>query len=226
MKNAKSAPWVIGAALVAIVIGAVSWFLLVSPALDEASDFRDQTEAANSRNSILRIQNAELAKQFAKIEDLRAELAGYRTGIPEVIDQPGMTRTMSAIAESSGAFLLEATYPSSIGLMSATPIPDVATTPPAGLFAVPFEVKVLGSPEETFTFVDDLQKNAERLFYVASVDVVGQDESGSTGGRPATKDGDAEILVKGFVYVLDPDAGPTPAAGGGATNSSDDAVAN
>lgn len=226
MKNAKSAPWVIGASLLAILIMAVSWLLLVSPALDEASDYRDQTQAANDRNDLLRAQNKVLAAQFAKIEDLRAELAKYRTGIPEEIDQPGITRVMSSIAESSGAFLLEATYPSSIGLTNPNPVPGAAAGTGRGLFAVPFEVKVLGTVEETITFVDKLQQNDKRLFFVASIDATGQEESGASAGRPATKEGDAEITVKGFVYVIDAAVVAAPGAGGAVAPGDSAGVAN
>ena len=30
----------------------------------------------------------------------------------------------------------------------------------------------------------------------------GQDEEGASGGRPATRDGDLEITIVGYVYVL------------------------
>lgn len=210
MTNLKAAPWIIGASFLALLIAGGAWFFLVSPALEDAASYREQTTETLDRNEMLRAQNRVLAEQFANIEQYRAQLATLRVGVPETIDQETVVEIISDVAASSEAFIADLTFQTSVELVDPNPLlgdEALAYRAPSGFFGLPFEITIAGSPQQTFEFVDSLQHSDTRLFLVSAVDITGQEESGATGGRPEVKEGDAEIVVKGFVYILDGGAG-------------------
>jgi hypothetical protein len=54
-----------------------------------------------------------------------------------------------------------------------------------------------------------LQRKSERLFLVGELEYVRQKKGEASGGKPATKDGDVELRIVGFIFVLtEPDAKP------------------
>lgn len=214
MKNVKSLPWIVGAVMLSALLSLGAWMGLISPQLDAAAESREQNVQALERNDLLRKQNKVLADQFARIEEYRAALAQFRKGIPEAIDQAALTLEIGEAAKASKAFIVEISYPSSISLTS----PNQSTggpRPPSGLFAIPVDITILGSPEATLDFIDYMQQETQRLYYVSSIDVKGQDPAGATSGKPEIKEGDAQTVIKGFAYTLDPAAAPVTAAGGG-----------
>ncbi|GIG35111.1 hypothetical protein [Cellulomonas pakistanensis] len=91
---------------------------------------------------------------------------------------------------------------STSGPSAAAPIP--------GFVAVPVTITALGNPVDVLSFLGTLQEDSDRLFLVTSLDGTGQDEAEASGGRPATAKGDLELLISGYVYVLQD---PTAAAG-------------
>lgn len=239
----RTTPWIVGAVLLSLVIGAMMWFLAISPTRDALAETNQQIEDQTARNDQLVVQNAALKKQFENIEDYRNELAGYRIGIPESIDQSAFTRELGEIAEATGAFIVDIEFSTSSlvgedvsGVSGLTPNDlgsetssedggeDVAPTDqielspealvpanaPAGLFAIPVKITILGSPDKILGYLDSLQTTTDRLFYLATMDLAGQEEAGASGGKPEIADGDGEVVINGYVYVLDPSAAPAP----------------
>jgi Tfp pilus assembly protein PilO len=96
-------------------------------------------------------------------------------------------------------------------LGSGQPAAPVGPVPPDGLVAVPFTFKVLGTYDATNAFLAAMQTGTERLFLVTTVDEVSQQEAEATASKPAIADGDVELTVSGYTYVL-PDAVPTTPA--------------
>lgn len=88
-----------------------------------------------------------------------------------------------------------------------------------GFEAIPISVTVIGSFPATTGFVADLQSPDGRLLLVTDVSVTGQPEEEATEGRPATHEGDAEVVVNGYLFVL-----ADPLATDDGTDEQDDAA--
>ncbi|NKY10384.1 hypothetical protein [Cellulomonas hominis] len=71
-----------------------------------------------------------------------------------------------------------------------------------GFQAIPLSLTVIGSFPATTEFVADLQSADGRLLLVTDVSVTGQGEQAASDGRPATQEGDAEVVVNGYLFVL------------------------
>lgn len=224
MKDAKTMPWVLGAAFLAVVILAGMWFLAVSPELEAAADSREQAESQRSNNDLLRVQNAKLAKQAEELPAMRLELEKYRVGIPDAIEQAAFNDELARLIEATGAFVLDVEWATSALITPETAGPAVPV--PAGMYAIPVTVTVLGSPDDTIGYLDALQKGTQRHFFVSTMAAEGQDEEGASGGRPATRAGDLQIAIAGYVYVLADGSLPTETAPAGAATSEPVAPAN
>lgn len=201
MNYSKATPWILGAAFLSIVILAGMWFFAISPELEAASESRDQAESQRANNGILEAQNRKLAQQFEELPALRTELDAFRVGIPGVLDQAGFSDELARLEKESGAFVLSVEFSTSnvITAETAGPVVDV----PQGMYAIPVVVTVLGAAEDTLAYLDGLQRETDRFFFVSTMAATAQDEAGASGGRPETKDGDLEIAINGYVYVLD-----------------------
>lgn len=215
MKTSASTPWVVGTAAISAALLAIAWFLAISPQLDEAASAREQAVQEADRNSLLEVQIAQLKTDFEKIDEFRGTLAGLQSQIPATFEQAAFNVELANVSLGTGAFVVDVTASTSTPVLaSLAAIPGVAavTGVPVGLYAVPVTVTILGNPTATLEYVKALQTTTSRLFLATGVSLTGQDETGASGGRPATAKGDAEIVISGYVYVLDEDAAPALAA--------------
>lgn len=85
---AKNSTWIAGAAAGAVVLVAGTWFLGVSPILDETAAVHERREAAVTENVSLETRLTELSATSAKLPELKQELADLQVGIPstELVD--------------------------------------------------------------------------------------------------------------------------------------------
>lgn len=92
-------------------------------------------------------------------------------------------------------------------------ITDVATgtvTEPTGpvqipgLVAVPVQVSVVGPYANVSSFLGSMQTGQRRLFLVTVLDGTQQDAQDAVGDRPAVAEGDLELTISGYMYVLKP----------------------
>lgn len=213
MKKSASTPWVMGTVAVSAAVLAIAWFLAIAPQLDQATLAQDQAAEESSRNDLLEVTIAQLEADFANIEEFRATLAGLQSQVPATLDQAAFNRELANVSLGSGAFVVDVTTSTAVPL--TTSLASVPGAPvdavPAGLHAVPMTVTVLGNPVAALDYVTLLQTGTSRLFLASGISLTGQDEAGASGGRPATAKGDAEIVITGYVYVLDPGAAPAAA---------------
>lgn len=214
MSQIKSSTWVVGAAVLSLVIIALSWFLLASPTLDEADVAHVDAEAAELRNGQLRVQNAALKKEFERLPELEAELAALQQNVPAtpllteynlVVGQTAQSRAVTVLNVETGP-AVEVMPVAAIAGETATEVEATAGDGVGGLYAIPLTIGVLGTYDNTTLFLDDLQQANPRLLSINGLTIEGQDEAEASGGRPATAQGDAEQTITGFVYVLSPDA--------------------
>lgn len=105
MRQARSAPWIAGAAFLALLMSAAAWFFGISPTLDTASSMDQQAVDATNRADMLRIQLAALKKDYENLDGLKADLVALQTQIPQQIELSDLLRQLNNQAGQSGVFL-------------------------------------------------------------------------------------------------------------------------
>lgn len=250
MGNTKAVGWIAGTVVLALLVMLGGWALLISPRLSSAADLQSETENQNARADQLRIQLAGLKDDFKHLDEFKADLAALQAQIPADYDLAGVTRQINDAALQSGVFIesIKPGMPTEASpVPAATPAAPApaagggdaaggagsgtggeagsgtttATTPGiGGLYAAQIEISVLGGALPTMSFLTRLQTGEARLLLVSSMTLTGQEPTAAAGGKPAILEGDAETVIKAYVYVLrDPGTqAPTdPAATGDAT---------
>lgn len=250
MGTNKRITWVVGTAFLALVLFAGAWFLLIGPNIDATAEARQSTEDTLAQNEVQTRRLATLKEQFADLDTYRAELAAIRTQLPVEDGLPALLRELDGLATGSGVTIVGVAPSIPEVFFAATPV-EVATTEEApadgdateetaaeevapaepepvgvnGLVAIPVSMTVLGSYDATVDFVEGLQTRMERLFVVTAFTAEGQEEKEASGGKPATREGDVELIITGVVYVLQDattaDAGTTDTADSGASGETD-----
>lgn len=117
------------------------------------------------------------------------------------VEEPAPTASEGSESEGSSE---ESSGSSEDATSSSGEKDDEETGPkiPAGLTAIPVSVTVLGTYENTMAFLDDVHKTSPRVFLVSALTGTSQKESEGNGGKPATADGDQELVITGYIYVL------------------------
>jgi len=83
-----------------------------------------------------------------------------------------------------------------------------------GFVTVPITIKVLGPYPNVLAFLDQLQRRDGRLFLPSSLDSARLKMTEAAGGKPAIADGDLELMITGYTYVLVDVPGVTPVTSG------------
>lgn len=232
MGSTKKSTWIGGTAVLAVAIFALAWFVLIAPVVDETATAAADTQAAEDRNVALTTQLDRLKQQYSELDAYKAELATIEKQIPATGATSDFVREIDALAVETGAAVValsvdtpadvvpaaptavaasesesadagsEATSGEDDGTTAAAPSGPSAPQPIQGFVAVPVTVTALGNPVSVLNFLGGLQERSDRLFLVTGLTGTGQDQAEASGGRPATAEGDLELVVTGYVYVL------------------------
>lgn len=219
----RPTPWIVGAAFGSLAILALSWLLAISPTLSAAADSRSQAADARARNSVLQLQITKLAEQFTHLDEYKANLAALREQVPEQTDLTAINKGLSALASASGVTL---TAVNPTGPMAFSPVQPSGTAAPApatagsagtattgtpaasapsapkGFYAVPLSITMVGTYDQTMTFLSSFQTGPGRIFLATAINAAAQQPGGASGGRPAVVAGDLELTVTGYAYVM------------------------
>ena len=130
-------------------------------------------------------------------------LTSLAPGVPQVVTPPGADQAQPAPAATD-------TTVDGAGSGDATPAPvDPAAEAAAslakqidGMVAMPMTITVVGTYAGVSTFLQSVQTGADRLYLAVSLDGARQLKADASGGRPATEDGDLELAIDGWLYVL------------------------
>lgn len=224
MGRSKAAGWIAGTVVLALVLAAGAWFLLISDLLDETAEMESQAESEWSRVDQLEITLAALARDFENIETFRAELEGLQTQIPGSIEISEIVRRLSTMAGESGVIVTGAATTTAVDITpqqeapappatdgeggetsgdavadSAAPAP---TTPAQDvLYAVPVELVTVGGYDQTLAFVTNVMQN-ERLMVVGTMQLTALEAAAAEGGLPALTPGFVESRTTVWVFVL------------------------
>jgi Tfp pilus assembly protein PilO len=247
---AKKGTWIGGTVFAAAVIGAATWFGVVSPTLSAAAGLRAQTDQVNQSNDVLQTKVQKLAAEYKKLPDYKQQLDTLRIQVPTTAQLSDYVRQVQQVATAHSVVvttinpgaakavtLAQSAAPAPASTPTDTASPTDTSTPaptatsatdatgtgttsapaasgvPVGMAAIPMSFTVVGTYDNTLAFLSDVQTATARLFLVTGIQGTSQKDAQASSGRPATKVGDQELVVTGFLYVLpDPTAvAPTPA---------------
>jgi Tfp pilus assembly protein PilO len=231
MSMSKTRLWVIGTAVLSVLLVVAAYFLLIGPKRAEAAELRQQTEDTQASNAQLESRIEQLKAQFAELPQRQAELAAIKQAMPEEAALPTLVRDLDKMAGGAGVTLMTlapgqpvavtppaaaapAPAPAATGDGDSTPAPAATAAAPAPtdlLVSVPVSVTVVGDFYESELFLKALQADMPRAFLVQTLSVQSEKEAEASGGKPATKNGDVTTTITGSVFVLKPAAAAGPA---------------
>lgn len=228
----RRAGWIGGAVFVIVLVFVGTWFLAASPRFESAAETLAMAEEARSRNEILELQLIQLRADFARMDEYRAELEASQIEIPTEALLDELVATIYDNAVTNDVDVVEVSPGTPVVVMFAAPLPSAAepappdetdepdadasadgaeepTQPSAptipqieGLVAVPIMVKVLGGYANTLGFLESYQTKYPRLLLVTEWTAARQTTAEAASGKRATADGDVELEIHGYAYVL------------------------
>ena len=133
----KLKQWVALCVLGCLAVLAGGWFLLVGPERTEAADLRVQTATAQSGNESLRTQLAVLKAQAKDLPQQQAKLAAVAAKLPDDPALPSLVRALDSASGEAGVDLVSiAPGPAAPVVAAAAAVPAApapgAAPPPAG----------------------------------------------------------------------------------------------
>jgi hypothetical protein len=127
--------WIGGGVIVALLIAAASWFMLISPELDNASSLRDQAASTQFGNAQLQSNVAVLKKKSEQMSRYSANLRDALETLPFDSGLPAFTRQVYAQAQATHVKIDGITVG---GITAATTTtPGATSTDPAAAGAAP-----------------------------------------------------------------------------------------
>lgn len=155
-----------------------------------------QIPATASTSQFLRTVEALKAAAGTNVVDVQFGLPEEVLPAAAVVTDTTVTEagTADGAAEAGEATGDQAAAPASTG--TAAPVIP-------GFIAIPVSVTALGNPVGVLAFMNGLQQTSDRLMLITGLQGSGQDQEDASGGRPATADGDLELIITGYVYVLE-----------------------
>lgn len=104
MRNPRQT-WIAGAVVVSLVLVLAGWFVLVQPRRTQAADLNTQADTLAASNASLASKVAELRKQFAQLDDFKAELAALQVRLPYDGAVPKLLEDLDKLAEDNEVLL-------------------------------------------------------------------------------------------------------------------------
>ncbi|MDQ1687911.1 MAG: hypothetical protein QOK42_886 [Frankiaceae bacterium] len=124
------------AGLLALVMLAAGWFLLVSPQRSKAAGFRDDAAQTRSASSALQTQLALLKSQAKQLPKQQARLHAIATKVPSNPAEPALLRMLTKAASDSGVDL-SSVAPAPPALIESTRAAAPSTAPGAPVASAP-----------------------------------------------------------------------------------------
>lgn len=114
--------WVIGGTVLAVLVAAIAWLVVVHPELSKASSLRSATNSARSENSTLQAKIDKLERDRSRIGSLRRSLAAAQAALPSDSGLDAFTRQVSAQATAAHVTVtgITAGLPTPVGGASAS----------------------------------------------------------------------------------------------------------
>lgn len=213
--------WIVGAALIMVVVVLLGWFLGASPRLGEVAANEVQRQAAVTQNQAYAAELAALKEDFENIDTFRAELDELQDALPSGSGLARFIGSLRDLEAASGVVLTNFTSADAepfvyLETVPAAPAPaatteaegDAATEAPATpvgpapklvqtlspdeFVSIQINLVVTGTQAQVIDFVDALQ-HAKRRFLVTTLSVTTEDAA--TGQYTGTIGGSVYVLI-------------------------------
>lgn len=218
--------WYIAAIVVAALMLVAAWFLLISPVLAEASQTNAETEDQQAKNDIARTEVTALGKEYARIDEYRAQLETIQEQITTTQRYADIQRRVAQVADDHNVVVQSLTFGTAEAIEAPTPekpeepdevldeVDETAETNDqevteavkplfTGLFSISVDIELTGSYTDVLAAINELQTGEQRLMLINDV-VLTPEEEGEEG--TAVADGTVAVLVGETFVLADPDS--------------------
>jgi len=212
--------WIAGTVVIALVVLAGSWFLLVSPKRGEAADLQSEADSQLNVNQALTTELALLKQQKKDLPEQQAQLAELQTQVPQTPSMPSLIRLLDTAGTRSGVDLVSMAPAAAIPVMSAEGATDAVdgVLPADQLAAVNADIVIHGGYFEIVKFVNSLE-NLERYVLVTNMTITQPDTATDTSSTSSADEGQLTATLSSRVFLL-------PAAAEVTTTTTDPAAAS
>lgn len=178
MKNVGDRSLLVGAALIALILAALMWFVAINPKLASAQTTKEATDAQRVTNNDLANTLVQRKIDAENVPDYTRELYAIRESMPPIEDIPSVRSKVNEIVTSQGLVVeldnVGEPQPILGGLSLQTQMEAVGLTSEiegmafTTLLATPFSFEVVGPPAQVFAIMDALQTADGRYFGITS----------------------------------------------------------
>lgn len=152
--------WLFGGLLVIVGMIVASWFLAISPKLQEAEDVQGQADDMSVRLVALKREVAELKTKAAKEASYRADHDKYRAALPKGWSQSAFLRQLQASGTSVNVEVS--------GMTAGEPAKSPADP---GVVELPITLTAEGTTTDLSRFLDRLQNVQPRAVLITSANL-------------------------------------------------------
>ena len=96
----KTGVWVFAAIVLAIIVGALAYFTLISPELDKATAASEEAQIARDANDLTEIQIQQMVALESEVPDWREQIAKISLDLPPRVEQPDLERLIAQKLEA------------------------------------------------------------------------------------------------------------------------------
>ena len=153
-----------GGVVAAVILAALTWFVVISPIRADAQSLRDDTASVQDQNGVLEAETAQLSQQAEDRATLVADARAALSALPPGTQLPGFNRQLARQARSRGVAVTSL----SIGA-STTPTPAADGAATGATQAIPVTILSTGPLLSQLFFLQDLQQVGPRRALVSSV---------------------------------------------------------
>jgi len=175
--------WIAGAALLALLVAALGYLVLIGPQRDETDTVRSNVAAAQAQGDVLQQRLMFLAKQNKDLPKYQAALAKARLALPASSAMPEFLHTLQTISNTTGTTLTGLTVgaPAAMTQSAAPAAPAASTSSSAaanatapgaastGVFTVAISAQLTGPRPNLAEFLRQLQAVQPRAVLVTQL---------------------------------------------------------
>jgi Tfp pilus assembly protein PilO len=176
--------WLLGGAVVTVLLVVASWFLVIQPKYSNTSSIRGQVSDGSVQLAKLKQRLAALDKQRKQLPALEAQLKSYQAALPSTADETSFLRQLQTSGTAVGVDV------SSVTLGTPTQSEALPT-----IEEVPITLTADGPTAAVSKFLLRLQSTQARAVLVTSVSLTaGTNQDGTPNGQLT-----ASIALTAFV---------------------------
>jgi Tfp pilus assembly protein PilO len=179
--------WLVGGALLALVIAAVGWTVFIGPQLSTTRDLRDQTVETQRANDLLQVKARSLEDKSTRMGQLTASLRAAEAALPSGSGLPDFTRQINAQATAAGVVITSVVVGAPAPVAGATP----ASAVDGGLFSMPVTLESRGALSDQIAFLGAVRTGGARRVLISSLQV-----SPGVGAKGASISGESRLSTR------------------------------